>query len=240
VGSAIVGLSWVPVWLAVTAGDAGRLLEAKAPHEGGATINWRSLLGQRSLWRGVAVVLSAAPTAAFALLFGAKYMVKTYHLDPLSVAPYLVLPPVLYDVGSIAFGDLASRRAKRGVHGSRDLIAIAAMLTTAVAAVGWAPTPWLGSIAAGIGIAGVSALFTLVTSRALASVQPVEVPVAGGILAASQSLAYIIASPLIGKSVDLTGDYRLAGLVLALWVIPGTLLWLLGADASDTARPQPC
>jgi predicted MFS family arabinose efflux permease len=229
VGSALVGLAWVPVWLSATAGKAGEVLAAQAAEGAPTTIDWRALTTRPALRRGVAVVLSAAPAAAFALLWGSKYLVRTFHLDPLEVAPYLILPPVLYDVGSIAFGDLASRRTKAGQTDIRDLVLIAAVLTAGVAGIGWAPGPWLGVVAAGLSLGGVSALFTLVTSRALAGVEPHEVPVASGVLAATQSLAYVIASPLIGLSLDRTGDYRVAGVALALWVLPGSLWWVRGA-----------
>ena len=228
-GSAIVGLIWVPIWWSVTSGEAGEALIPDATREAPPPIDWMALLSRPELQRAMAVVISAAPTAAFGLLFGSKYLVRTFHLDPLDVAPYLTLGAILYDVGSISFGDLASRRARAGKLDIRPFVLAGMLLTTCVAAVGWAPSLLGGGVIIGLGLAGVAALFTLVTSRTLSAVQPYEVPVASGILAASQSLAYVIASPLIGLSVDRTGDYRVAGIALALWAVPGAALWILGS-----------
>ena len=49
---------------------------------------------------------------------------------------------------------------------------------------------------------------------------------AGGILSCAQSLALIIANPLIGRAVDRLGNYDAVGISLAMWVVPGSLIWL--------------
>jgi hypothetical protein len=46
-------------------------------------------------------------------------------------------------------------------------------------------------------------------------------------MAAAQSLALIISNPLIGRVVDRIDDYGPIGVGLAVWVIPGSLVWLL-------------
>ena len=59
---------------------------------------------------------------------------------------------------------------------------------------------------------------------------------ASGISAASQSLAYIVANPLIGFTVDRTKSYTLILIALGLWVIPGCVLWLLWRPPSLWVR----
>jgi ACS family hexuronate transporter-like MFS transporter len=228
-GSALVGLAWIPLWLWASRGEARELLESAPSGQQHAPIDWAALLGRPALQRALAVVLASAPTAAMMLLWGSKYLVRTFHVDPGEVDRYLILPPLLYDLGSVLFGDRAARRARAGVREVRDLVALAALLTACVAGLGLLPGPGWASVIMGLALGGVAALFALVTAEALSGVLPHEVPVASGLLAAVQSLAYIVASPLIGLSVDRTGSYRLAGLALAAWVAPGVAYWIARA-----------
>src|SRR5262249_44506589 len=89
---------------------------------------------------------------------------------------------------------------------------------------------------------GGGGLFALLTGDMLARVPAKIVSRAGGMTAASQSLAYIIASPLIGWSVDRYGGYLYALTALGLWVVPGTLVWLLwtprSAEAAERAEAR--
>jgi hypothetical protein len=90
-----------------------------------------------------------------------------------------------------------------------------------------AGTPW-GSIAiCSVALAGGGGLFALLTSDMLARVPPSAVSLAGGCTAAAQSLAYIVANPLIGRTVQRTGSYSTVLTALAIWTIPGCLAWLL-------------
>jgi hypothetical protein len=58
-------------------------------------------------------------------------------------------------------------------------------------------------------------------------VPPAIVPTAGGTCAAAQSLAHIVALPLVGRSVQTTGRYTVAAVALGLWVVPGCVVWML-------------
>jgi hypothetical protein len=85
-----------------------------------------------------------------------------------------------------------------------------------------------GAVAAG----GVGAVFAIVTSDLIARIPREAVSLAAGLCASAQSLSYIVASPLIGASVQATHGYGRAFVGLGLWVLPGCLLWLF-------VRPAP-
>jgi hypothetical protein len=56
-------------------------------------------------------------------------------------------------------------------------------------------------------------------------VGPAVAATAGGVTAAAQSLAYIVANPLIGRAVDHFESYDVVFLALAGWMLPGAALW---------------
>jgi MFS transporter, ACS family, hexuronate transporter len=60
----------------------------------------------------------------------------------------------------------------------------------------------------------------------LARVPRNAVSTAGGLIAAAQSLAYVVASPLIGRAVDALGSYTWIFIAVGLWVLPGCVAWL--------------
>ncbi|MCX5748392.1 MAG: hypothetical protein NT062_38555, partial [Proteobacteria bacterium] len=91
----------------------------------------------------------------------------------------------------------------------------------------WSDGPWLSVLVGGVAVAGFGGIYTLVTSDLIGRMPPSSVSMAAGVVASAQSLALIIANPLIGRSVDAYGDYTVAIVVLALWVLPGSLVWHL-------------
>lgn len=220
----VMGLIWVPLWIAVAWSSEGRAVldrhqeRAKAPP-------MSSIVTHPAVLRAVLVVFASAPTIAFVLLWGSKFLVKTYGLTQSQVGHYLWLPPLFFDLGAVLFGDLASRR-KDGAT-PRLLLAMAMLLSLAIVFAPRATTPWGGIGIAGVALMGGGGLFALLTSDMLARVPSSAVSLAGGCTAAAQSLAYIIANPLIGRTVQKTGSYSLALTALAIWTIPGCIAWLL-------------
>jgi hypothetical protein len=75
-------------------------------------------------------------------------------------------------------------------------------------------------------MAGGGAMFALIAADVLGRVPPSSVSTAGGLCAAAQSLAQILASPLIGLGLSKLGGYGPIVVALALWNIPGAILWL--------------
>lgn len=228
--TAAAGLIWVPVWLAVAWNPAARrVLDAREPRVT-KRVSMRHLALHPAVLRGVAVVFASAPMMSFALNWASKYLVQAYGLTQSDVGRYLWIPPALYDIGAIGFGHFASVRARRRRNDGdppRVLFAMAAVLTTSLALMPLGGTPLAAILIAGIALAGSGGLFALFTADVLARVPRFAVSTAGGIIASAQSIAYIVASPIIGRTVQTTGSYTWIIIGLGLWVIPGSVLWLL-------------
>lgn len=231
VGTAVVGLSWVPLWLLVTASAAAREVMAVRPEPESprpASARWIDLIADRAVLRAVLAVIAAAPINGFVLQWGSKILVAAHHVEHTGVGAYLWLPPLLFDAGAVCFGLLASLGGRASAEGAphRGLYAGAALLATALAALGLARTPWETTLLLGVALAGGGGMYALVTADMLRRVAPSRVAAAGGVTAAAQSLAILIAFPIIGAVVDRTHSYAPVGVGLGLWVLPGALAWL--------------
>ena len=236
VGTAVVGLIWIPLWLAVTGTPAARAALSSNAHAnergGAADFRWRSLLADPAIRRAVIAVVATAPTGAFALLWGSKILVGAHHLGQTDVRRYLWLPPLVFDAGSLAFGALATLRERRAGHerSTRPLYAAATLLALTVALLSLARTPWQTTLVLSFAFAGVGGCYALITAEMLRRVGASRVAAAAGCTAAAQSLAYIVGNPLIGRAADHFHGYNEAAIGLALWTLPGCLAWLLHAD----------
>lgn len=231
VGTAIVGLSWVPLWLWATSAPQAKAALDRAPatpDTPAAPVAWRSLLTDPAVLRAAAVVIAVAPFIGVVMNWGSKFLVRHHGLTQADVGRYLWIPPVFYDAGSVLFGHLASRRARRVKDGSsaRGLLVTGALLSLCLCAMPYATTPTEAMLVAGVALLGGGGLFALISSDMLARVPPHLVSSAGGLTAAAQSLAYVVANPWVGRSVDRAHSFTPALLALALWVIPGSVVWL--------------
>ncbi len=230
--TALVGLVWVPVWIAVAYSPRGRaVLDAKSHDIVNAprTSPWR-LLRHRAQLRAIALVVASAPFIAFMLSWGAKYLVTDFHRTQAEVGRLLWLPPLVFDAGAIGFGVLSSRRTKRPAYdGSPDraLVGAATALTLTACAMPLSPGPWTAMILGAVAMAGGGALYALATADVLARVPPEAVSTAGGLCVAAQSLANIVANPLIGASVERLHSYAWIVVALAVWNLPGAVVWLV-------------
>ncbi len=235
-GSALVGLLWIPLWLAATRSPAVRaqLDHAAAPASEARHASVRELLGDTNVQRALLAILAVAPIFGFALGWGAKYLARTWGTPQQDVGHYLWLPPLVFDAGAVLFGDLASRQRREPGAPPRLLFAIGLCLAGALAAVPLARSPWEGIALIGVAMAGGGAVYTLATADLLSRVPPRSVSLAGGLMAGAQSLAYVIANPLIGASVDASGSYDLSVVAIAVWAVPGSLAWLLWRPETRT------
>jgi hypothetical protein len=86
-------------------------------------------------------------------------------------------------------------------------------------------------------MAGGGAVWTLVTSDLLARLPQARASFAAGVLTGALSLANIVVQPLIGRVVDATGRYDGIAIALAVWVVPGSLVWFAWRPASGSVRP---
>jgi ACS family hexuronate transporter-like MFS transporter len=250
VGAALVGLSWVPLWLYVTRTPSARAalehpaeeptLPAESAHGAPrARPHTGPLVFHPAVLRAVLVVLATSPLLSFYFNWSAKYLVHDQHLLQADLGRYLWFPPLLFDAGAILFGHFASRARARGEDGvPRRLVAAAALLVMASFGAPFAGGPFAVLVVASVSLAGGGGLFALATTDMMMRVSPRQVSAAGGLTAAAQSLAYIIANPLIGRSVHASNSYTPAFLVLTAWVLPGCVAWLLWRLApSSPAQP---
>src|SRR5207302_11363312 len=117
----------------------------------------------------------------------------------LGVRSDLWLPALLFDLGSIGFGAAASARERAAgrplTH--RPLFLASMALGCAMAALPLARGPWETTLLMGISVAGTGGCFALLTTEMLRRVGPHRIAAASGLTAAAQSLAYIVANPLV-------------------------------------------
>jgi predicted MFS family arabinose efflux permease len=118
-------------------------------------------------------------------------------------------------------------------------MAAAALLASSLAFVPLVTTPWGAVLVASVSLAGGGATFALLTADMLARVDPAHASTAGGLTASAQSLAYVIASPLVGRVVKQTHAYDSVLVVLGLIVLPGALVWALWPMGHASRSPSP-
>jgi hypothetical protein len=109
-------------------------------------------------------------------------------------------------------------------------MAIATLLALLMAAVPLAHSALPCVIIASLAMAGAGGLYTLATNDMLTFAARGSVPVTTGLTTLTQSLVYIIVSPIIGKLVELSGNYRWVMVGAGLWVLPGCFFWLIHAS----------
>jgi ACS family hexuronate transporter-like MFS transporter len=228
-GTAAIGLAWVPIWLFVSGSTPARAaltLRDDEPH--GPRESWTVLLGEPAVLRALVLVVASAPAIGFILNWLPKYLVTERRLTQLAIGHYVWLPMLFFDLGAVGFGALASHREKALDHAShRDLVAVAAVAAASVAAMPFAPGAWSAVIVASVSMAGGGGVYALLTGDMLSRVSPARVSMAGGMTAAAQSLAYVVANPLVGAAVQRTHSYTGAVVALGAVVLPGAVAWTL-------------
>lgn len=246
IGTALVGLCWVPLWLVVAFNKSARAVldrrldedlpaasafdeaGAQAPVKTEARTGPFSLAIHPAVLRAGLVVIATSPLINLYFNWSATFLVSDHHLSQTQVGDYLWFPPLLFDLGAVYFGHSASRaRAEGALNVPRRLIIASALLMLAGLLIPVARTPIEVPILIGTSLAGGGGLFSLATAEMMAQVPANRISAAGGITAAAQSLAYIVANPLIGLSVDRSKSYTAIFLILTIWILPGTIGWLL-------------
>lgn len=235
-GTALWGLVWIPLWLVLTRRPEVRAQLDAAPV---ATAEERppflELLRHPLMARALIGIFAVAPVMGLAMAWGAKYLVHAFDVKQAAVGHYLWLPPLALDVGAILFGDLAARQRRAPGAPPRMLLAIAALLTASPALLPWAYSPWQGTAVLAGCLMGGGAVYTLVTADVMGRMPAARASLAAGVLTGGQSLALIIAHPLIGRAVDLYGGYDVIAVTLGAWVVPGSLVWLAWRPAPTFA-----
>jgi predicted MFS family arabinose efflux permease len=237
--TAIIGVGLVPLWMVVAfSGGARATLDGPslaAPIVPIITSSvgsrWRFVQFARNpgLLRGSLVVAAAAPVTTVMLLWGTKYLVRDHGLRQAEVGNYLWLPALLFGSGALLFGELRARSTRTRTHARppRLLIAVAMLMTTLMALVPLAHHPMTCIAIASVAMAGAGGLYTLATNDMLTQAPRGTVPATTGIATLTQSLVYIVVSPIIGKVVQHFGNYMWVMMGAGLWVVPGCLFWLI-------------
>ncbi|MEQ1506771.1 MAG: MFS transporter, partial [Myxococcota bacterium] len=144
--TAIVGLSWLPVWWLATRGAAVRRAMSTGATPGSADdgVDWLSVATDPAVVRAVIGVIASAPINGFALQWGAKVLVGRHHVLQQDVGGYLWMPPLLFDLGAVGFGVMAAWVTRRTGSDAphRWLFGAAAALLMGVGGLGFGSDPW--------------------------------------------------------------------------------------------------
>jgi ACS family hexuronate transporter-like MFS transporter len=236
VGTAAIALAWLPLWWAVTRRrDVRAALDVRPAAR--AAVRPLDAGLHPAMRRGLLGVLVVVPASTFMLSWEAKFYVRETHLAQENLAPYLVTSALLYDMGALLFGDLASRRARARGDASppRLLLAVGTLLLgSGVVVLSVAHTPAAALAGMALCAAGRGAVVTLAISDTLARMPQQAVAAGAGVIASVQSLCAIVVNPLIGVVVQ---HHGYGGVVLALgaWAVPVAAAWI----AWPAPEPEP-
>ena len=232
IGLALIAVMWVPLWLRVTRG--GALPHVPPAHR----TDWRVVLKQPMVIRGLVGLAAIIPVSTFTLQWGAKFFAAA-HVGKAAYATYLLASGIAYDAGAIVFGDLASRRARRvGSAPHRLLLGIStAFAAGGLAAMALAPDLTIvvaALIAMSIGRGGYTAI---VNADTLARVHDDEIATAAALIASAQSVIILAINPIIGASVDATHTYAPSMLAIAAFTVLPFTAWAAWRARPSRARP---
>jgi ACS family hexuronate transporter-like MFS transporter len=236
-----LGLAWLPVWLAVTRRREVREALATPDATAAATQGAPSsllpppssriaLLAEPAVLRCIVMTLCSAPVLMFVFLWLPQYLELGRGLPKPTLGAYLWLPPVMADVGMLGFGVLASALDRRHPGGQRshvELLVTAALLAATIALVPRVADTWGAVLVVGVACIGGGGLYTLLTADVLGRVDPGSVSTVSGMLAASQSLVYIVGNPLVGRWVDRTHSFDGVMVAFGALTLPGAVAWAL-------------
>jgi MFS transporter, ACS family, hexuronate transporter len=238
-GTAAAGLVWLPLWIALTSRSAAAAqLDTAGPTEAPKPrVPMRELASHPIMIRALVAIFAVAPIMGMYLGWGSKFLVRRFGLGQEHVGSYLWLPPLVFDLACVTFGDLSARQRRAPGAPPRALFAVGAAFAGGLALLPWADTPWLSIAVLCLGQVGVASTYTLVTADMLSRMPARSASSAAGIIAGAQSLALIISSPLIGRAVDHYRSYDLVALALGAWAVPGCLIWWVWRPAERFEQP---
>lgn len=234
---AVIGMVWLPFWLLASRGFGLERGAEIVPTAATVTkTRWLDVLKLPAVQRSLVLIVGSAPAMMFVLNWTSKYLVDGWHIDKGDVGNYLVVAPAVFDLGAVGFGIVASGRkelsARSPTH--KDLFVVAMLLQATLALVPLAPTPWWGIILCAVSACGGGGVYAMVTADMFARTPIERTSAAGGMQAAAQSLAHIIAGPLIGWSIDRTHSYASALVCLGVAVPPAVIAFLLWPNVEDS------
>lgn len=232
-----IGMLWIPIWTLVsTRSQALGSYNSLGPPRDAAELQFNvsvlQLVHFPGVLRGALLVAAASPVNLVMLIWAAKYLARDHGVAPNELGYYLWLPPLLFGAGSLGFGELRARTARNraSARPPRALVALASALTMVMSSVALAPNALSAILLAAVAMAGAGGLYTLATSDMLAHIPRQAVAATTGLTTVTQSIVYIVVSPLIGKIVQELGSFAWVMVGTGLWVLPCALFWL--AEAS--------
>lgn len=229
-GTAVIGTVWIPFWLLVTRGTSVDARPAASVPTDGADTSWLAVVTSPPVLRAIVCVFGSAPGIMFVLNFASQYLVEVWKLPRTEIGGHLMVGPLLFDVGAVGFGYIASRRTNVAHRTHKDLLLLSMVLSSLLALAAFAPSPAVAIGLFGLSVCGGGGIYVLVTNDMLSRVPVHRTSAAGGMTAAAQSLSHVIAAPLVGWLIDRTHDgksYGAALVGLGVIVIPTTLAFVL-------------
>lgn len=230
-GTAVIGTAWIPFWLLVTRNTTvAEKPPPPAPANAAERGSWLALVTSPPVMRAIVCVFGSAPGIMFVLNFASQYLVEVWKLPRTEIGGHLVVGPLLFDVGAVGFGYVASRRTNVAHRTHKDLMLLSMALSSLLALAPLAGSPWIAIGLFGLSACGGGGIYVLVTNDMLSRVPVHRTSAAGGMTAAAQSLSHVIAGPLVGWVIDRTHDgnsYGAALVGLGVLVIPTTLAFVL-------------
>jgi ACS family hexuronate transporter-like MFS transporter len=232
-GTAASGVLWIVPWILLTGrADVRPLLDPTPAASPAERPPLGRVLKHPLTLRALAAIFAVTPVTGFVGSWAAKVLARSFAVKQGAMGEYLWLPNLGFDVGAILFGDLATRLPRAPGAPPRALHLVAATLTACVALLVVASSPWQATGCFVLCMAGGGAVWTLVTADLLARLPQARASFAAGVLTGALSLANIVAQPLIGHVVDATGRYDGIAIALAVWVVPGSLVWFAWRPAA--------
>jgi ACS family hexuronate transporter-like MFS transporter len=244
-GTALIGTAWLPFWLWVTRGvGLDRAAAPQLPADDASThahrsTSWTAIATNPAVLRAIVAVAGSAPLTMFVLNWTSKYLVDAWNLPRAGVGSFLVWPPLVFDLGAIGFGALASRRRESDRPTTpTGLLTLAMALGSLLALAPFARSPEVAIALFSLSACGGGGIYVLVTSDMLSRIPIERTSTAGGMTAAAQSIAHVIAGPLIGWTVDRTHSHSTALFALGGIVVPTTITFLLWPGLRGTTIPR--
>jgi predicted MFS family arabinose efflux permease len=164
----------------------------------------------------------------FVLNWTSQYLVEHWKMKKEDIGNLLVVAPLLFDLGAVGFGFAASQREKAGGPPRTPylLLGISTLLALTLVAAPMAPSKEIAMLIFGAAAAGGGGVYVLVTSDMLARVPVEKTSSAGGMTAAAQSIAHVVAAPIIGRVIDRSG-FLPPLVALGLLVVPAVLAFVV-------------
>jgi len=231
----LVGLLWLPIWLAlyraprlhrlVNSGELAWIEQDRAgePAPTSARSSWRSVMARRQSWAYACGKAFSDPVFGMYLVWLPDFLAKRHHLDLQTIGWPLAAIYLMSDVGSIAGGWLSSHLLKRGasVNAARKtVLALCAACATPVVFAASVDALWLSVLIVGVAAAahqGFSATLLTLPGDLMPRRSVGAVAGLGGLCGAGAGMAM---SKYTGFVLDSHAGY------LPVFVVAGSAYWI--------------